>query len=279
MRIGTPSSTLPDMYALVFLSLSISFQDECQIRYPPRIRRISSVYQAYSVLTLAYIHTMTITNLVDLSQPLDSKRISIPPGLPQFTCCPVATVSKDGFSMHTVSFGSHSGTHIDAPSHFFADGKTVDQIPLSSLVGRALVLDLTYKNAKEVISWADLAQNPHADKIKSGIIILIHTGWSKHWATEGEIYWEHPYLSTDIAEELIARGVSVIGMDFPSPDRSIFEPPWNFPFHLSFLGRGGFIVENLTNLGELQGPEVMVNLLPINLVGCDGAPVRGIAWK
>ncbi|KAE9398458.1 putative cyclase [Gymnopus androsaceus JB14] len=221
--------------------------------------------------------TLTDINLVDLSQPFDSKHMSMAPGLPQFSCCPISTVAEDGFSMHTVSFGSHNGTHIDAPSHFFADGKTIDQIPLSSLVGRALVLDLTYKGAKEVISWADLAQSPHIDRITSGIIILIHTGWSKHWATEG--YWEHPYLGTDVAEELVARGVSVIGIDFASPDRSIFEPPWNFPFHQSFLGSGGFIVENLTNLGELQGPEVMVNLLPINLVGCDGAPVRGIAWK
>lgn len=220
----------------------------------------------------------TAVNLIDLSQPFDPERMSIVPGLPQFSCCPIATVTNDGFSMHTLSLGSHSGTHIDAPSHFFADGKTVDQVPLSSLVGRALVLDLTYKKAKEIISWGDLAQSPHVDQIRSGVIVLIHTGWSKFWAT-GQAYWDHPYLSTDVAEELVARGVSVIGIDFASPDRTVIEPPWEFPFHHTFLGSGGFIIENLTNLGKLQGPEVTVNLLPINLVGCDGAPVRGIGWN
>ncbi|KIK56923.1 hypothetical protein GYMLUDRAFT_61758 [Collybiopsis luxurians FD-317 M1] len=221
----------------------------------------------------------TPTTLVDLSHPLDPERMSIPPDLPQLSCCPIATVSKDGFSMHTVSLGSHTGTHVDAPSHFIADGKTIDQIPLSALVGPAIVLDLTSKGAKEVITWADIEKSPHADQIKAGVILLLHTGWSKHWASPGHIYWEHPYLSTDIAEKLIARGVNVIGVDFASPDESQFEPPWKFPFHRSFLGLGGFIVENLTNLEQLKGPGVMVNLLPINLVGSDGAPVRGLAWK
>ncbi|KAJ3888933.1 putative cyclase [Lentinula edodes] len=217
-------------------------------------------------------------SLVDLSHPFDPERMSIPPGLPQFISCPIATVPKDGFSMHTVSFGSHTGTHIDAPSHFIADGKTIDQIPLTALVGSAVVLDFTYKGPKEVITWVDITKSPHADEIEPGIIVLFHTGWSKHWAADEQIYWDHPYLSPDVAEQLIARGVSVIGIDCASPDKSLLEPPWDFPFHLAFLGRGGFIVENLTTLGEL-GPKVMVNLLPINLVGCDGAPVRGIAWK
>ncbi|KAJ3825614.1 putative cyclase [Lentinula raphanica] len=218
-------------------------------------------------------------NLVDLSHPLDPEHMSIPPGLPQLTCCPIATVPKDGYSMHAVSFGSHTGTHIDAPSHFIADGKTIDQIPLNALVGHALVLDLTHKGPQEIITWNDISQNPHAEKIEPGIILLLHTGWSKHWGSDQQIYWDHPYLSPDVADKLIASGISVIGIDCASPDKSQLEPPWDFPFHHAFLGRGGFIVENLTALEELQGPTVTVNLLPINLVGCDGAPVRGIAWN
>ncbi|KAF9064786.1 putative cyclase [Rhodocollybia butyracea] len=220
----------------------------------------------------------TITNLVDLSHPLDPEHMSIPPGLPQLSCCPIAQVPKDGFSMHTISLGSHTGTHVDAPSHFYADGKTIDQIPLSALVGRALVLDLTHKGPKEVIVWEDIAQNSQAGKIEPGIILLLRTGWSKHWGT-GKIFWEHPYLDSSVAKELLACGVGVLGIDFASPDESIFDPPWKFPFHLAYLGGGGFIVENLTNLDKLEGPEVLVNLLPINLVRMDGAPVRAIAWK
>ncbi|KAF5379576.1 hypothetical protein D9757_009248 [Collybiopsis confluens] len=243
------------------------------------IRFLGITDKSSSFLTLQ-LQMPTPTYLVDLSQPFDTERMSIPPGLPQFSCCPIATVPKDGFSMQTVSLGSHSGTHVDAPSHFYADGKTIDQIPLSALVGSAVVLDFTSKQAKEVITWGDIEQHPQGNRIEAGVILLFYTGWSKHWASPGTIYWEHPHLSTDVAERLIARGVNVIGVDCPSPDESQFEPPWRFPFHRAFLGRGGFIVENLTNLGKLlQEPEIMVNLLPINLVGSDGAPVRGLAWK
>ncbi|KAJ3994371.1 putative cyclase [Lentinula boryana] len=212
-------------------------------------------------------------DLVDLSHPLDPERMSIPPGLPQLISCPIATVPKDGFSMHTVSFGSHTGTHIDAPSHFIADGKSIDQIPLAALVGVALVLDFTHKGPKEVITWEDLS--PYADQMQHGIIVLLHTGWSRYWAKEGKEYFEHPHVEPLAARKLLELGIIVIGLDVPNPD---VTGSGDHPFHEIFLGGGGYIVENLTNLEKLKGMKPMVNLLPINIVGSDGAPVRGIAW-
>jgi kynurenine formamidase len=70
--------------------------------------------------------------LVELSHVLNQTTPPYP-GDPVYGCTPTLTISKDGCSVHHVSFGTHTGTHIDAPSHFIHDGKTVDQIPLESL--------------------------------------------------------------------------------------------------------------------------------------------------
>lgn len=114
-------------------------------------------------------------------------------------------------------------------------------------------------------------------------------------------YFDHPWLAKDVAERLLALGVRVVGTDTMSPDQSPSlssttvdggetmtegeEPISDYGFHLSFLGAGGLIVENLTNLDTLLATqdaaepdtEVIVSLLPLKIAGCDGAPVRAVA--
>lgn len=97
---------------------------------------------------------------------------------------PLGTSEKDGYNTRFVTIGSHCGTHIDAPFHFFADGKTIDQIPLFDLIAPAVIVDLSHKNlkARQKITWADLAA--YADRFRVGKIVLMNTGWSKYWGTE-----------------------------------------------------------------------------------------------
>ncbi|KAJ3712664.1 putative cyclase [Lentinula raphanica] len=212
--------------------------------------------------------------LIDLSHPLDPNRISLWHTMPPFTCCPVATIEKDTFSIHTISMGTHTGTHIDAPCHFIPGGKSIDQTPLDVLHGPALLIDLTHKQAQECISWEeDLL--PYAEQMHPGTIVVLHTGWSRYWAKEGNEYFEHPYVEPLVARELLAHEIAVLGLDVPNPD---VTGSGGHPFHAIFLGGGGYIVENLTNLEKLRGIHPVVSLLPINIVGSDGAPVRGVAW-
>jgi len=254
--------------------------------------------------------------LIDLTQPFDSK-IPVYPGDPPFSCRQSHTVPSDGYSVHAISCSSHVGTHLDAPSHFLVDGATVDQLPLSTLILPALVLDISHKKARECIAWDTV--EPMAERIRPGIAVLFQTGWSRYWDrttttppssdSKGPThhYFDHPWLATDVAERLLALGVRVVGTDTMSPDQSPLptppavggggggggemvmeeeEPITDYGFHLSLLGAGGLIVENLTNLDTLlaaqdvAGPdtEVIASLLPLKIAGCDGAPVRAVAW-
>ena len=231
--------------------------------------------------------------LIDLTQPLDSN-IPVYPGDPPFSSQQSCTVDKDGYSIHALSCSSHVGTHIDAPSHFISDGATIDQLPPSAFIRPALVLDVSYKKERECISWD--AVEPIADRIRPGTAVLFHTGWSRYWGGGGGggRCFDHPWLATDLAERLVALGVRLIGVDAMSLDQS--PSPVNddgegdgsahdFGVHRAILGAGGFIVENLTNLDALLDAqkreprsEVIVSVLPLRIVGCDGSPVRAVAW-
>ncbi len=262
-----------------------------------------------------YVQYCMAPTLIDLTQPFDSK-LPVYPGDPLFSCRQSHTVPRDGYSVHALSYSSHVGTHVDAPSHFFANGATIDQLPLSTFIVPALVVDVSHKKARECIAWDTV--EPMADRIRPGTAVLFRTGWSRYWDhttttptssnSRGPIhhYFDHPWLAKDVAERLLARGVRVVGADTMSPDQSPLpissavsssgggsktvsdgeEPISDFGFHLSFLGAGGLIVENLTNLDTLLAvqdaaepdTEVIVSLLPLNIAGCDGAPVRAVAW-
>lgn len=214
-------------------------------------------------------------DIVDLSHPLEPGMQTYP-GDPHFHCSPAAEVSRDGYNVQRLQMGSHTGTHVDAPYHFFVDGKKVDELPLDLFVGRAAVLDMSYKGAKGRIGWEDLAI--FEDLMKPSNILLIRTDWSKHWGKK--TYYDHPYLTHAAAVEILKRGVKLIGVDTLSPDATSLDGgPGDFGVHEEVLGSGGVIAENLNNLAAIQDGEWMVSLVPLRLAGCDGSPVRAFAWR
>jgi kynurenine formamidase len=240
-------------------------------------------------------------SVIDLSHALDN-HIHVYPGDPPFSCTPHITVSKHGCSVHALALLSHAGTHIDAPSHFFDRLPNIDQLPLSTFLRPAVILDVSQKRAREPISWADVSALVDVDanaaperercgrlRLEPGTAVLMFTGWSKFWGTEQ--YFDHPWIEREVAERLVAMGVTVIGSDTMSPDQmprvqsGEVLPETGFGVHEVVLGAGGVIAENLTNLDKLKeiqdGAEgtIMVNLVPLKIAGCDGSPVRAFAWK
>jgi kynurenine formamidase len=249
--------------------------------------------------------------MIDLTQPLDHDS-PVYPGDPPFSSHQACSVPNDGYSVHSLSCSSHAGTHIDAPSHFFVDGKTVDQFPPSAFIRPALVLDVSQKNARECITWDSIL--PVADRIRPGTAVLFRTGWSRFYnyhshsnhcdgrtddGPDSQRYFDHPWIEKDVAQRLVALGVRLIGTDTMSPDQSPAdttattdnnlseeEEEEGFGVHRIILGAGGLIVENLTNLDALSdaqdatgpGEEVVVSLLPLKISGCDASPVRAVAW-
>ncbi|KAI0359221.1 putative cyclase [Trametes cingulata] len=218
---------------------------------------------------------------VDLSHSLD-ENVQIYPGDPAYSCCPALTIAKDGLNVHSISVGSHTGTHVDAPYHFVEDGAQIDAIPLSAFIGNAVVIDVTSKGPKGRIEWADISPYAHLVRRKAalpeGVFVLLHTGWSKHW--QSDTYFDHPFLTRDAAEHLVELGVKLIGVDTLSPDETRVDGSTpDFGVHEVVLGAGALLAENLTNLEAIQAEHWRVSAVPLKLKGCDGSPVRAFAQR
>ncbi|KAF8633863.1 hypothetical protein AX15_001198 [Amanita polypyramis BW_CC] len=238
---------------------------------------------------------MPLMPIIDLTQPLTAN-IPVYPGDNPFVSKPHCTIPKHGVSVHSLSLGTHTGTHIDAPSHFILDGKYIGQIPLEELVAiPAVVVDLSKRHfrtdtsdntgirARERITWADLIK--HEERMKGGALLL-YTGWSKKWCTPE--HFAHPYLTRDAAEGIIARGIKILGIDMASPDETPAEGvsgKEGFGVHETILGNGRLIVENVANMEVLLGgkevnEDWVVSFVPLYLGGVeDGSPIRAFAWR
>lgn len=216
--------------------------------------------------------------IVDLSHPLTTG-MPVYPGDPSVTITPALSVARDGVAVAHLSLGSHSGTHLDAPSHSIEGGRTVDQIPLELLQGDALVLQVRVP-ANHRITLADVP-GPLPERLPQ--IVCIATGWDQFFSPSGADpdavateMLSHPFLAPEFAAELWRRGARVLGGDALSPDPSGALSDGTLPVHEIWLGGAGVIVENLTGLTALPERVEMI-LAPLPLSGVDGSPIRAMA--
>ena len=206
--------------------------------------------------------------LLDLSQPLHS-------GMPVFPGDPEVRLEGAGatppWRVTGLELGTHSGTHIDAASHYVERGATIDSYPLERFVLECSVIHLQ-ASAGRALAWDDLAAGLPAEPAGRGV--LLHTGWDVHWG--GPKAERHPFLSEEAARRLAAAGVGLVGTDALNVDATA-EP--TTAVHDALLGADVLVVENLTNLDELEGGTLYTcAFVPLRLVGCDGSPIRAYAW-
>lgn len=219
-------------------------------------------------------------DIIDLSQPLATGTVYACEGHPSFTASCISHVAEGAFAtVHSLSLATHTGTHVDAPFHFFADGARVDKLDLSLLTAApAVVADLRAKKSREKITWEDL--RPYEGRMTRGVALVLCTGWSTNWGQPH--YIAHPYLDPAVAEKILATGVRVVACDMMSPDLVTDKEGDCGLFHRAWLGKGAIIVENLNNLGKLLAVDqerLRVSFTPLNLVDCDGSPVRAVGWE
>lgn len=195
---------------------------------------------------------------IDLTQNFDSKT-PVFPGDP-----PVKLKTAVAFPRVTkVVFGTHSGTHFDAPAHFFPKGKKISDFDIHSFMGKGALLEARGKShiGKEILKNSTL---------KPGDIVLIHTGWHKQ-CKPGQYFNNYPTVSDELAKELVKLKIKILGMDSPSPDR---QP---FLVHKILLQKEILILENLCRLEELKKVKTFeIIALPLKLQ-MDGAPARVVA--
>ncbi|GGI43789.1 kynurenine formamidase [Agromyces flavus] len=205
----------------------------------------------------------------DLSHPI-ADGMMVYPGDPGVHLAPALELERDGAAVTSVRMGSHTGTHVDAPAHTVAGGRTMDAVGLDELVGDALVIRVAGLEDRATVGVADLGDLPE----RVPAIVVLDTGWAAHFGSERAL--RHPALSAEAARELVDRGMRVLAVDTLSPDPTDAAGTTDFPVHEIVLGADGLIVENLANLDGLP-PRVRIGIFPVRL-GTDGAPVRAVAF-
>jgi arylformamidase len=190
------------------------------------------------------------------------------PGNPTIAITPQQAISQGaGANVSRLDFGSHTGTHVDAPKHFFDDGAGVDTLPLDLLIGQARLL--AFSDAVMSIGEAELA--PHD---LTGVTRLLLRTRNSAWLASGstEFHKDYTYVAPDGAEYLASAGVKLVGVDYLSVEQ--FHSG-HHRTHRTLLGRGIVIVEGLA-LAEPPAGEYELICLPLRLEGLDGAPARAV---
>jgi arylformamidase len=207
----------------------------------------------------------TVTRIFDISVPVVNGG-AVYPGNPEIRIEPFSEVAKGASSnVSHISFGSHTGTHVDAPRHFFDAGSTVDRLPLDALIGPAQVIAVP----DDVMSVTAGHLQQHAlDGVER---VLIRTRNSA-FVTERKFHPDYTYLAPDGAEHLASLGVKLVGVDYFSVEQ--FHSG-HHRTHRTLLERGVVIVEGL-DLSAIKPGKYAFSCLPLRLEGLDGAPARAV---
>jgi arylformamidase len=160
---------------------------------------------------------------------------------------------------------NHTGTHVDAPSHFIAGGATITDLPLEQMNGRVRVVAIP---GGEKIDVPQLQQLVLMDDFR----VLFKTRNSLLWSSRKKYKKDHIYMTPEAATYLVENGIKLVGFDYLSIDRFGAE---DFPVHKILLGNQVILVESL-NLAEIDEGSYEMSCLPLKLTGLDAAPARVI---
>lgn len=208
--------------------------------------------------------------LIDLTHTLMS-------GLPAFPGDPQLHLKR--YEMPTspcnlmeINLPSHQGTHLDAPYHFYADGRSVENIPLERFYGLATLIDLAPGGVlppKTPLTIQHFA--PHEQRITPGARILYRTGWDRQFGNP-EFFTDYPTLTLEAARWIAERRIGLLGMDTPTPSNDARD------CHLILLAPELEIVlvEGLSGLERLPRYFTLA-AFPLKIERGDGSPVRAVA--
>lgn len=229
--------------------------------------------------------TIVYSRVISLSHPL---RPGIPlwPGDPPVQLETVAHWGEDGFFLQRFCLGEHTGTHLNAPCHFFPGAATVDRLDPQSLVLQAVVLDCrdaAAENPDYALEPADIRRwEARHGTIPPGSLVLLSTGWQERWpdpvaffndGPDGKMHF--PGFSTASVDLLIQeRQVAGFGIDTHGIDAGVDE---TFAANRLALARGKLVLENLANLHLLPatGATLVIGVLPLQ--GGSGSPASVLA--
>lgn len=203
------------------------------------------------------------TGWIDVSVPLGSGMVHWP-GDPEVSISRISSMENgDECNVSAISMTAHTGTHMDAPLHFLADGAGMDRLPLDAVIGPARVIAIGDPRS---VTAAELARH----RIRRGERILFKTrGAAVRWK-KGTFQEDYVYVSLDAARLLAARGVRVVGVDYLSVGGFREDAAET---HRTLLSAGIWIIEGL-DLSRVKPGRYDLVALPLRIAGGDGAPAR-----
>lgn len=204
--------------------------------------------------------------IYDISLTIETG-MTVWPGDPEVKIERVVTIGNDSdANISKICMGVHTGTHVDAPVHFFSDGTGVDQLPLKILTGRVYVLEMMKANMITATALEDADIPPRTRRL------IIKTRNSQIWSSKNkEFHEEFVGIDAGGAQYLVDHGVKLVGMDYLSvaPYKQGKTP------HQIFLNAGVVLLEGL-NLSKVSQGRYSLYCLPIKILDSDGAPARAI---
>lgn len=167
------------------------------------------------------------------------------------------------FNFHGISLSTHTGTHIDAPRHFYKDGITVDKINPEVLIGKVLVVEISddKKISKTYLTEIDLNNYSR---------IIFKTKNSDILFKNNDFEHSYVYLDIDAAKYLVDSGINVIGTDYLSVDK--FNSS-NYEVH-KYLAKNNIIILETLDLSTVKPGEYFLFAMPLKLKGLDASPSR-----
>lgn len=204
---------------------------------------------------------------LDATLPLHRDMVLFP-GDPPFGMEPIyRKEGGDPFSLSLVAMGTHVGTHVDPPAHYLPRGSTVDQLPLETLMGPGVVVDLRGRPRldRPVLEQAGL----------TGEVRVLFKTDNGPKLLDSRFHEDYVHLTLDGAQYLVDLGVRLVGIDYLSIEQ--YRNP-GAPVHHLLLQAQVVILEGAYLLEVPPGP-YEIFCLPLRLKGGDGAPVRLILKK
>ncbi|MBN1481985.1 cyclase family protein [candidate division KSB1 bacterium] len=223
------------------------------------------------------------TTIIDLSHPI-AENMPLWPGDPKTKIETCATVAQDGYMLNQVTIGEHTGTHIGAPRHFSATGRSVDNIPPQHLFAECAVLDVQTQARKDndyLVQVADVVEwEKEFGMIKSDSIVLFKTGWSLRW-TIPAAYWgtapngnHFPGVSLQTAQYLVdKRNIIGLGVDTGGIDGGQSK---DFATNQLLAANDIYHLENL-NLKDVKSGRLHIFVGALAIQSGSGSPCRVLA--